>query len=189
MQPRSPAGRPRLALAAGSAGPAETGGAGVELDAETVVLAAGAWTDQLLAPLGHVTGIQPQRGQLVHLRLDGLETGGWSAVHAADRSGYLVCFGGGRIVAGATRETGSGFVASATAGGVHDVLATALRMAPGLGAAQLQEIRIGLRPLPADGRPRIGLLEDGLALCCGLGAGGLTIGPYAGELLAAAILS
>src|SRR5690606_2465365 len=46
---------------------------GVRVDGETVaadavVVAAGAWTDHLLEPLGLRTGTVPQRGQIVHAR-------------------------------------------------------------------------------------------------------------------------
>ena len=48
---------------------------------------------------------------------------------------------------GATRETGSGFDARITAGGVLEVLSNAVSVAPGLAAASLIETRVGLRPL------------------------------------------
>ncbi len=50
------------------------------------------------------------------------------------------------MVAGATRETGSGFDVRVTPGGLAEILANALSVAPGLAAGTLLETRVGLRP-------------------------------------------
>ena len=101
-------------------------------------------------------------------------------------SHYLLGFPGSRIVVGATRETGSGFDYRVTAGGQAEVLAEALKIAPGLGTATLVETRVGFRPVGPGFRPFLGWVPevDGLAIGNGLGAAGLTIGPLAGRLLA-----
>jgi len=44
---------------------------GEPLGADGVVVAAGAWTDHLLAPLGCPVGVTAQRGQIVHLAAEG----------------------------------------------------------------------------------------------------------------------
>ena len=162
---------------------------GARADAETVVLATGAWTNRVIEPLGRRVPVEPQRGQITHLRLEGSETSGWPSVHpVADH--YLVAFDGGRIAAGATRETGSGFDARVTAAGQKHVLDRALALAPGLADASFIETRVGLRPLPDGELPTIGPLDglDGLFVNAGFGAGGLTMGPLVGERLAEQIL-
>jgi D-amino-acid dehydrogenase len=95
-----------------------------------------------------------------------------------------------RIVAGATRELGTGFDYRVTAAGQAEVLSEALRIAPGLGAATLVETRVGFRPVSRDGRPLLGRVRDvkGLVIGNGLGAAGLTIGPLGGQLLADVVL-
>ena len=65
---------------------------------------------------------------------------------------YLVAWPDSRVVAGATRETGSGFAPHTTAAGVREVLGEALRVAPGLAAAEIREIRVG--PAPVSPRTR-----------------------------------
>ena len=62
----------------------------------------------------------------------------------------------GRVVAGATREVGSGFIPKTSAVGVHEVLGEALRVAPGLAEAEIGEIRVGLRPRTLDNLPVLG---------------------------------
>jgi D-amino-acid dehydrogenase len=170
-------------------GPAVTVGADEHV-ADAVVVAAGAWAEDLVAPLGLSLGVEPQRGQLVHLSVAGADTAGWPSVLPAGPS-YLVAFEGGRVVAGATRETGSGFDPRVTAGGVHQVLTDALAVAPGLAAATVLETRVGLRPLPCRGVPVIGAVpgRPGWFVTAGLGAGGLTMGPVAGHALAQLVLA
>jgi D-amino-acid dehydrogenase len=66
------------------------------------------------------------------------------------------------------------------------VLGRALAVAPGLAGATVAEVRVGLRPASADGLPVLGPVPgvDGVVVATGLGAGGLTVGPYVGRLAA-----
>ncbi|MFG2073287.1 NAD(P)/FAD-dependent oxidoreductase [Nonomuraea maritima] len=160
-----------------------------EIEADDVVVAAGAWAADLLEPLGVRPGVEPQRGQISHLRVEGHDTSGWPSVHPLSHH-YLVAFDDSRVAVGATRETGSGFDVRVTARGQWQVLADALRIAPGLADATLIETRIGLRPLPSGGLPIVGALPDrpGVHVVAGFGAAGLTMAPYVGDALARAIL-
>jgi D-amino-acid dehydrogenase len=162
---------------------------GQAIDADVVVVTAGAWAPQLLLPIGIRLAVEPQRGQIVHLRLPGVETGHWPVVLPLSDH-YLLTFDSGRVVVGATRETGSGFDYRVTAAGQAKVLHGALAVAPGLGTATIIETRIGFRPMPPGTKPLFGLVPErpGLAVGNGLGASGLTIGPYAGRLLAQLVL-
>src|SRR5262249_48155539 len=73
-----------------------------------VILAGGAWSPALAAHLGVTLAVAPQRGQILHLEVADPGTAEWPVVHAF-RDHYLLAWSGGRVVAGATRETGSGF--------------------------------------------------------------------------------
>jgi D-amino-acid dehydrogenase len=102
----------------------------------------------------------------------------------------ILTFAPDRVVAGATRETGSGYDVRMTAGGLASVFNEALRVAPGLADATLHEVRIGLRPLSADGWPFIGPLPgyDNVVVATGHGPSGLQLGPFSG-LLAAKLIT
>ncbi|MBP2324740.1 D-amino-acid dehydrogenase [Kibdelosporangium banguiense] len=161
---------------------------GVEVDGEVigahaVVVAAGAWTASLCEPLGIDVPVAPQRGQIAHLRLSGVDTSDWPVIRTT-RDHYLLAFPGGKIVVGATREPGTGFDHRQTAGGVHKILSDALGVAPGLADATLEEVRIGFRPLSSDNRPVIDSPMDGLVIATGLGASGLTLAPLTGTIAA-----
>jgi len=156
---------------------------GVTLDADAVVLAGGAWTRSL----GVDVDVEPQRGQIVHLRVDGVDTSVWPVVVPVGDH-YIVPFDDGRIVVGATREKGSGFDPRVTAAGQRRVLDDALTLAPGLCEATVLETRVGLRPLAAGGMPSLGA-HEGVFVATGYGAAGLTIAPAAGDALAELILT
>jgi len=151
------------------------------LDGRAVLLATGAWAGADLAGFGIEVGIRPIRGQIVHLRLDGQQTGMRPVVNTPG-AGYLLGFDD-RIVVGATHED-VGFDARVTAGGQQAVLNAALNLAPGLSAATVLETRVGLRPATTDGLPLVGPVAPAIHVATGLGAWGLTLGPLLGELAA-----
>ena len=156
-------------------------------DAPAVIVAGGAWTPAIAAAIGVQVMVVPQRGQIAHLVMPGADSGPWPMVSGFHEH-YMVAWPGGRIAAGATRETGSGFDPRATAAGVREVLDEALRLAPGLASATLLEVRVGLRPLSSDGLPILGPVPAlaGLWLATGHGPAGLTLGPLSGKLVAEA---
>jgi D-amino-acid dehydrogenase len=158
---------------------------GQRIDADTVVVAAGAWCPDLLEPVGVRVAVTPQRGQIVHLGLPDTDTSRWPVI-LPPTSLYLLAFDGGRVVVGATRETGAGFDHRLTAAGLAEVLTEALRTAPGLADATVLETRIGFRPAGPDILPLLGTAAglDGLVVATGLGASGLTLGPHVGRLAA-----
>jgi D-amino-acid dehydrogenase len=158
---------------------------GTPTSADAVVAATGAWSAPALAELGIALPVAPQRGQITHVRLAGVDTSDWPTIHPLSHH-YIVAFDEGRIAVGATRETGSGFDPRVTAAGQAQVLNDALSIAPGLADATLIETRVGLRPL-ADGiLPLVGPVSGvpGLHLATGYGAAGLTMGPLLGDALA-----
>lgn len=165
--------------------------AGVRIDGEllegdAVVAATGAWTRSFLPETGPAVPVEAQRGQIMHISLDGADTGRWPVVLPGTSGHYLVPFDGGRIVAGATRETGSGLDYRVTPAGLAEILGEALAVAPGLADGTYLETRVGFRPVGPGIRPLLGPLPglDGLIVATGLGATGLTMGPLAGELAA-----
>jgi D-amino-acid dehydrogenase len=159
---------------------------GEDVPADVVVVAAGAWTAQVCAPLGVRLPIGPQRGQIIHASLPGAATESWPVILPPEDP-YLLGFPGGRVVFGATRED-AGFDYRTTVSGVGAMLAAAAEIAPGLAEATLLETRIGFRPVTADGRPLLGRLTDQVIVAAGNGPEGLTAGPWTGRAAAALAL-
>ncbi|MDQ0271601.1 NAD(P)/FAD-dependent oxidoreductase [Cytobacillus purgationiresistens] len=161
---------------------------GVEVDGESisadkVIVTAGAWTKELLAPLGIDIHIEPQRGQIVHFSLQDVDTSHWPVV-IPQNSYYMLAFDDSRVVVGATRESGTGFDYRLTASGVKEVIEAGLDIAPGLADSTLHEMRIGFRPAGPDVLPLLGTVEsvENLVISTGLGPSGITMGPYVGAL-------
>jgi D-amino-acid dehydrogenase len=158
---------------------------GERIEAGHVVIAGGAWSEALGRQLKATIPVEPQRGQIAHLDLGEVDTRGWPIVSGM-RHHYLVPWDDHRVVAGATRETGSGFSAATTVAGIAEVMFEALRVAPGLSEASVREVRVGLRPVSADGYPVIGRVPNvaNALVATGHGAMGLHLGPFSGRLVA-----
>jgi D-amino-acid dehydrogenase len=159
--------------------------AGATTACDAVVVAGGAWTPALSALLGVTIPVHPVRGQIVHLRLEGVETGGWPIVSPI-LSQYIVSWSDSRVVVGATHEPDAGFDSRPTAAGMRQLFSEMLRLAPGLADATFVEIRAGLRPVSADDAPVLGRLPgwENAFVCTGHGANGLLLGPYSARLVA-----
>lgn len=160
------------------------------VSAGTVVVAGGAWTPALSAPLGLSLPVTPTRGQIVHVRLPGADTARWPIVQPV-ATFYLVPWPDGRVACGGTLEPDAGFDARVTAGGLFQLLRELGRVAPGLRAATVVDTRVGLRPTSADDRPLLGAVPGwaGLHVATGHGTEGLLLGPHSARLVVAAALA
>ncbi|HLR09552.1 MAG TPA: FAD-dependent oxidoreductase [Bacillota bacterium] len=157
---------------------------GNTIEADMVIACTGAWMHELLRPLKITFDVVPQKGQIMHVQLKHQNTHLWPVVKPPGAH-YLLSFDD-RIILGASREDGAGFDQNVTAGGINDILTEALKIAPDLRQSTILETRVGFRPFTPNSHPIIGPLPgyDGLLLANGLGATGITIGPYMGNELA-----
>lgn len=149
-------------------------------EAGKFLVATGAWTADLLRPLGWRPAIAPVRGQIVLLH-----TG-----HAASRpillqgKRYLVPRPDGRVLAGATEED-AGFDARPTAGGVAGLLEFARGIVPALQDATLEQCWAGLRPGSPDGLPLLGLVPgcNNMFIAAGHFRSGIQLSPATGAVM------
>jgi D-amino-acid dehydrogenase len=157
--------------------------------ADAVVVAGGAWSDDMASRLGERLPVAPLKGQIIHLVLPGTDSREWCIVQPV-LSYYLVPWPGGRVACGGTMEAEAGFDHRPTAEGVHQLLRECLRTAPGLAQATVADIRVGSRPATPDGRPILGRLPNwsNAFVATGHGAEGLLLGPYSARLVAACAL-
>jgi glycine oxidase len=118
------------------------------LDADRVVVAAGAWSGALGA-----VPVRPVKGQALRLR-DPAGPGLCDHVLRFD-GGYVVPRGDGRYYLGATMEE-QGFDTAVTALGVYELLRDAAELLPGLLELEVEEAFAGLRPGTADNAPIVG---------------------------------
>lgn len=123
---------------------------GEKIDSDAIVVAAGAWSAELLKPFGISLPVIPVRGQMLQFApMPGL----LRRIVLHDGR-YLIPRRDGRILAGSTLEY-AGFDA-ATTGAAHDsLLASAVAMLPALQAAAVERQWAGLRPGSPSGIPFI----------------------------------
>ncbi len=159
---------------------------GEELPADAVVVAAGAWSAALLRPFRVDLPVYPMRGQIVHAALPGARTRDWPVVRLPEKDGYLLALPPDRVVLSGTREPWAGFDHRVTVGGVLEVLSGAVGPAPALVEATVAETRVGFRPASRDDLQLLGPVRalSGVVVATGLGASGLTHGPYQGAVAA-----
>ncbi|WP_422656822.1 NAD(P)/FAD-dependent oxidoreductase [Paenibacillus sp. EC2-1] len=156
-------------------------------DADQIIVCAGAWANQLLQPLGIDFKVSYQKAQIMHLKVhDHQDTGSWPVIIPPSDQ-YLLSFDDQKIVIGATHENDiEGYDTRVTAGGMQEILDKGLALAPGLANSTFQEVRVGFRPFTPGFLPIMGTVPgwDGLITANGLGASGLTMGPFIGSQLA-----
>ncbi len=154
---------------------------GVSVEAESVVIAAGAWSGELEG-LPRPIPVRPVRGQL-----SVFGSAGTLSCLLADHEGrYLVPFGAGRALAGSTMEE-AGFDPAISEQGQRAIRSGIEQLVPGLAACRVTEGWAGLRPMSQDGLPIVGPDPEveGLWYATGYGRGGILLSPLLGELLAA----
>jgi glycine oxidase len=153
---------------------------GERIHADAVLVAAGAWTGQLLGASGHRLPIEPRRGQM--LALTHVVPVLRHAVHAHDV--YLVPRPSGELLIGATVER-VGFKREVTAKGIAELLAAALELAPALGGLSISRTWYGFRPWATDGQPVLGPWPgiEGLFVATGHFRNGILLAPITARLM------
>ena len=153
--------------------------AGQRLEAGAVVVAAGAWSSQLLEPLGLNVKVVPARGQMIAVRgqADLIKR----VIHSSKV--YLVPRRDGRILIGATVDY-AGFEKAVTIDGISALLSGARALVPSIGGLEVTETWSGLRPDTSDHLPIIGPAGvDGLVLATGHFRNGILLAPVTSELV------
>ena len=156
--------------------------------ADTVVLAAGAWSPDLPGlPEAARPPVRPVKGQMLALAMDPaaplLRHVIWT------QRAYLVPRTDGRLIVGATTEE-RGFDARLTAGGMLALLDGAWRTVPGVEELEIVESWAGFRPGSRDDAPVLG--ESGVAglvLATGHHRNGILLTPVTAEAMSRTILT
>jgi D-hydroxyproline dehydrogenase subunit beta len=178
--------------------------AGVELDgepiaADTVVLAAGAWSGPLAETAGLSLPVEPRKGQLARLRLarpderflhHKIVDGGYLLSVASPDSGRQISTvvettADGNVIVGSSRER-RGFDPSVDRGLAATMRARAARLIPSLAGCAIEDVWVGFRPWLPDRLPAIGASRrvPGLVVGTGHEGSGVALGPITGRLLA-----
>lgn len=151
------------------------------LSAGAVVVATGAWTEQLMAKLGVHVPVRPVKGQMVLLH----GKAGHLTHMVMKNSRYVIPRRDGRILVGSTVEE-AGFDKAATPEVGVALRRFATELMPTLRDARVEHQWAGLRPGAPSGIPYIGLVPgySNLFLNAGHFRNGVVMGPAAARLAA-----
>jgi glycine oxidase len=161
--------------------------AGETLSADTVILAAGAWSRGIAGlPVASLPPVRPVKGQMLALRMDPQAP---LLTHVVWAPGaYLVPRKDGRLLIGATVEE-KGFDPNLTAGGQLALLEATWRALPAVEELPIHEMWVGFRPGSRDDAPIIGESPvPGLVYATGHYRNGILLTPITAEAIAALVM-
>lgn len=153
--------------------------------AGSVILCGGAWTSQLLDPLGISLPIRPVKGQMMIFKTPTV-TGSrqWLERVVLSDGRYLIPRIDGRILVGSTLEE-AGFDKTPTREARGSLYTSAISILPALAECEIEHHLSGLRPGAPEGLPFIGEFPGvaGLFVNAGHYRNGLVLAPAATRLL------
>jgi glycine oxidase len=151
-----------------------------DLDADQVVLAAGAWSARLAGVRVH-----PLKGQLLHLRTrEGAPLPAGRIIRTPRC--YIVPRRDGRVIVGATSEE-KGFDTSVDAGAVHQLLEAAWEVLPDVWELEFVQVIAGSRPATPDNKPLIGRASERVIHATGHYRNGILLAPLTAQRVADAL--
>lgn len=153
----------------------------LQFSADVVVLAGGAWSSEILAPLGFHADVIPVRGQMLLYKAKP----GWLSRMVFHKQRYLIPRRDGRILAGSTVEY-VGFKKRTSREGIESLKKSALEMMPRLDECLLESRWAGLRPGKSDNLPIIGPHPSiqGLFINAGHFRSGVVLSPASAQICA-----
>jgi len=153
--------------------------------ADQVVLAAGAWSGELLKTLGLDLPVEPVKGQMILYKC----ASNFLSSMVLAKGRYAIPRRDGHILVGSTLEH-EGFDKTPTDAALASLKASAIELIPALADAQVVGHWAGLRPGSPEGIPYIGPMSgfEGLWLNCGHYRNGLVLAPASCQLLADLLL-
>nr|WP_238272938.1 glycine oxidase ThiO [Methylobacterium sp. WL8] len=155
------------------------------LQADTVILAAGAWSGEGgLLPQNLALPVRPLKGQSLALKTTA-HTGTLSHMVWTEQV-HMAPKGDGRIVVGATVED-CGFRPGVTAGGLYALLEGARRVLPGIEEMEVEAVWSGFRPTSDDDAPILGEIAPGLVVATGHHRNGYLLAPVTADAIAALV--
>ncbi len=152
-----------------------------DLLADRVVVAAGAWSGELLASVGLVLPVEPVKGQMILFKC----AADFLPAMVLAKGRYAIPRRDGHILVGSTLEH-AGFDKTPTHEALESLEASAFELLPQLADAERVGHWAGLRPGSPEGIPFIGPVPgaEGLWLNCGHYRNGLVLAPASCRLLA-----
>ncbi|OLF52049.1 glycine oxidase ThiO [Pseudomonas chlororaphis] len=150
-----------------------------DIRGDQVVLAAGAWSGELLQSLGLALPVEPVKGQMILYKC----ASDFLSCMVLAKGRYAIPRRDGHILIGSTLEH-EGFDKTPTVSALESLKASAVELIPALAQAEVVGHWAGLRPGSPEGIPYIGRVPEweGLWLNCGHYRNGLVLAPASCQL-------
>ncbi|QDP39481.1 glycine oxidase ThiO [Radiobacillus deserti] len=150
------------------------------VESEHVIVAGGAWSEQLLPKSQIPLQTYPVKGECFSVRTHQPLLTGTIFSHGC----YLVPKKGGRLLVGATVQPHT-FDQTVTVNGISSLLEKAKRLVPNIVHAEWEKAWAGIRPQTVDGLPYLGEhpAYEGLFVATGHYRNGILLAPITGEII------
>ena len=153
--------------------------------AQTVIMAAGAWSGIFAQEMGLALPVRPVKGQILRLQVRPQPLN--RLIHTA--SCYIVPWPDGRILVGATMEN-AGFNKEVTVFGIRHLTNALCNLIPSLASAKVTHTWAGLRPDTPDNMPILGTTPiDNLLVATGHFRNGILLAPLTAGIIAEIVTS
>lgn len=151
-----------------------------EIETHRCLVAAGAWSGDLMAPTGIALPITPVKGQMLLLSAQALHI---NTMILKDNR-YIIPRRDGRVLVGSTLEP-TGFEKSTTETARTELMQAAVNIIPALADCVIERHWAGLRPGTPSGVPYIGEhpKAEGLFVCSGHFRNGIVLAPASARLV------
>ncbi|WP_188208237.1 NAD(P)/FAD-dependent oxidoreductase [Alkalibacillus aidingensis] len=162
---------------------------GTTYTGKKIIMTTGAWAEKLLKDVGVTFPVESKKTQILYLHMPDEKTADWPVVMLPNNK-YIVGFEDGVIAVGAEHEPNEDFQPTVKSRSIHDILKIVFKFAPGLTESNFIESRVGFRPATEHLHPVFGELPDrpDIFIANGLGASGITSGPFLGAEIANLLL-
>ena len=130
---------------------------GSTIEADAVVLAMGPWAKHAGSWLGYDIPVEPQKGELLYMHTDADHPKPPLTLHNMDDGGVIFPRRLAATILAATKEDGKGFDREPSDYAWEYILPRIQRLSPRIDKSTISHQTACLRPMPADGKPYVGI--------------------------------
>ena len=159
---------------------------GSTIEADAVVLAMGPWSKRAGGWLGYEIPVEPQKGELLYMHTGAGYPKPPVTMHNMDDGGVIFPRRLSPTILGATKEDGKGFDREPSDYAWEFIIPRVQRLSPRIDRSIVSHQTACLRPMPADGKPLVGLAPgwDSVYIASGHWSEGIHYGPLTGKSIA-----
>ena len=159
---------------------------GSSIEGDVVVLAMGPWSKNANSWLGYEVPVEPQKGELLYMYTGGDHPKPPVTMHNMDDGGVIFPRRLSPTILGATKEDGKGYDREPSDYAWEFIIPRVQRLSPRVDRSVVSHQTACLRPMPADGKPYVGLAPgwENVYIASGHWSEGVHYGPLTGKSVA-----